>query len=138
LRSLLLHSEYLANHLQPVAGDGNAAVHGRIEPQVVISGVARGKCPGPIQIDNILPMAAHECRCRKFFGKLAQPLDGEVGLFALGSNQRVVPLGFETKIPSVSIRSIILYQDLLVRRSISEDGSFPAMSWQDILSFRSA
>ena len=45
MRSLLLHSEYLANHFQPVAGDGNAAVHGRVEPKVVISGVARACAP---------------------------------------------------------------------------------------------
>ncbi len=95
--SLLLHTEYFANHFQPVAGDGNAAVHGRVESKVVISGVARGECPDPIQIDNVFPMAAHKRRCREFFGKLAQPLYGVVRLFPLGSDQRVVPLGFEIK-----------------------------------------
>ena len=91
--------EYPANLFQPVPRDGNSAVHWRVEPKVVVSGVARGERPYPIQIDHVFPMAAHERRARELAGKLIQPMYGMVGFFSFGPDQRVAPLGFEIKNP---------------------------------------
>lgn len=62
--------------LQPVAGDGDAAVDRRVEAKVPVPGAARGERPDPIQINNVLPMAAHKRRARKFLGKLFESLYG--------------------------------------------------------------
>ena len=78
-----------------VAGDGDAAVDRGIELQVVVAGCARDDHTDPVQIDDVLPMAAHERRAWKFFGKIAQPLNGFIRLLAFGSDQRIIPLGFE-------------------------------------------
>jgi hypothetical protein len=42
-------------------------------------------------------MAAHKRRSRKFFGQLAQPLNGMVRFFPFGSDQRIMPSGLEIK-----------------------------------------
>jgi len=58
----------------------------RVEAKVPVPGAVRGERPDPIQIDDVLPMAAHEGRGRELFSQFMQPLHGTVGFFALGSD----------------------------------------------------
>jgi hypothetical protein len=51
-----------ANFLQPIAGDGDAAVDRGIESEVVAAALARGERANPIQIDNEFPVATHKRR----------------------------------------------------------------------------
>jgi hypothetical protein len=94
-----LHSKYLADLIQTVAGDGDAAVDWRVEAEIIISGVARGEHADTVQINNILPMTAYEGRRREPFSKIAQPLYGFIWFLPLGSDKRIIPLGFEIKNP---------------------------------------
>lgn len=82
---------------QPVAGNGDTAVDRRVETQVPIAGTARGECPDAIQIDDVFPMALHECRGWELFSELMQTLHGAVGFFAFGLDERVAFFGFQLK-----------------------------------------
>jgi len=97
--ALISHTQYLANLIQAVAGNGDTAVDRRVEAEVIVSGIARDNRADTVQIDGVLPMAAHKRRRRKFFAKLTQPLYESVRFLAPGFNQRVIPSCFKIKDP---------------------------------------
>ena len=63
------------NTTESIARDGDAFIDRRIEPEIIVLGLARGDRLNTVEIDDVFSMTLNEWRGGELFGQLVQALD---------------------------------------------------------------
>lgn len=92
-----LQAKDLAHGGEAIAGDGDAAIDGRVKAQVFITFAAGSHGADTVEVDDKLTVTAHKRRAGQLFLKHRQALHRMIALFAPGSDKRITLFGLEVE-----------------------------------------